>query len=114
MKPGHDYVIASIEDGHAENIDRMASKDPTVAATARLARDLVNCIDAWLNDNGHNTRFCDEPVLMIAAMHGVTTVCGSILVNVHPSKQAQTASVMRKHLNTLFDSMVGAVERDAG
>ena len=112
MKRGHDYTIAPIEEGHLENIDRMASLNPQEAATARLARDLVNCIDAWLTAEGYQSRFCDEPMLMIATMHGVTTVCGSILLNVPPSKRLETVNTMRRHILTLFDSMVTAIEKD--
>lgn len=110
-KHGLTYTIADIEGGHASNIDMMASDDPTIAATARLARDLVNTLDQWMSSE--SDRGTDSMSVMIGAMHGVTTVCGTVLLQVPIAQRPRVAALMRKQALSIFDSMVQIVSKGA-
>ncbi|HXF89548.1 MAG TPA: hypothetical protein VNK48_14425 [Xanthobacteraceae bacterium] len=104
---GLTHTIGDIEEGHLNNIAQMASADPAAAATARLNRDLVNVIERWIENEA--ARGLDALAAMTAAMHGVTTVCGTILLNAPDAVHDEVAQAMREHLLRIFDAMLAAV-----
>lgn len=95
--------------GRLHNIDQMGSSDPTQAATARLNRDLVNVIDAWLDNEG--ARRTETVAVITSAMHGVLTVCGTVLTNMPAESRKRAHAMMRRQLLSMFDSMGNAVQK---
>jgi hypothetical protein len=105
-KHGLGYSAGDIESGMLENIDRMASCNPAEASTARLSRDLVNVIDRWLDDERlRRTDACD---CIEAAMHGLNTVCGTILINLPDEARPAVGRAMRARMIEVFDAMLAA------
>ncbi len=102
-KHGLEYSILPVDEGHMINIDMMASDNPAIAATARLAQGLVNVIDTWMSEE--HGRLTQPTDVMIATMHGVTTVCGSILLQVKPSDRKRVSRLMRDELLSIYDAM---------
>ena len=106
-KDGLIYSLADVHDGMRANIDMMASKEPGVASAARLNRDLVAALDNWLHDESR--RGTNVTDVMTAIMHGVTTVCGTIAVQVPHHDRKEVLILMRKHMLSIFDVMANVV-----
>lgn len=97
------------EEGYQDIIDR-ASKatEPAEKATVDLNRKLLAVIEEWFDEERDKQT---HPVdMMVASMHGVTTICGTILVNMDKEDRESVAPMMRQALIEILDSMFEAVE----
>lgn len=104
---GLTYTIGDVDAGHLANIDMMASKDPAIASVARLNRDLVNVVTTFLEDEA--ARGSSPVDVMEAAMHGVTTVCGALLLQADRKNRKSLHRMMRQRMLGIFDAMGQAV-----
>ena len=84
-------------------IDLMCDKDPQVAATARLTRDLLNVIESWYDDV--EQRKIDLPTLMLCSMNGAMTLIGSVMMQAYPEKRAEVHRMLRSRLLERYDEL---------
>lgn len=108
---GLTYTIGDLDAGIASNIDMMGHDDPSIRATARLNRDLANALASFLETEAPQV----APPLstMTATMHGVATVCGTLLMTIESQIDRQQArALMRARLLQIFDAMGDAIERE--
>ncbi|MEO1693899.1 MAG: hypothetical protein AAFR55_01515 [Pseudomonadota bacterium] len=103
------YGVGTAESSHADNIDGLSSPDPTVAATARLNRELINLIDKWTDAEA--SRGTDTASMVLASMHGVNSVCGTILLRLPRHERAKMHRQIRKVLLESYDAVGRAVQQ---
>ncbi len=110
-KKGIDFSVAGgVDEAHLVNIDRLKSANHGEASAARLNREIINVLDTWLEtEDIDEDRLSD---LIAAAMHGVLTICGTILIRLPPRNRKQMLKVMRKYLFQVFDDMGKAALRE--
>ena len=105
---GLTYELGDADDARMANIDQMGSDDPVQAAVARLARDLVNVTEDFLRAE----RRMGTPSFAfgMAVMHGVSTVVGTIAVNLdNTEERKQFLDASRCHVLSIFDEMARVV-----
>lgn len=111
-KHGLTYFKGDADEGIAKNIDVMGHPDKSVRATARLNRDLVAAIERWISDERQSGALPLD--VLPGAMHGVITVCGSLLLNMPDDVRKRAHATIRAHLLEIFDAMGEAIMNGDG
>lgn len=112
---GHTFSVGDPDEAILSNIDMMGSDDPVIAATARLNRDLVAVTDKWLADAFERVEDgqLDLTDVLSSTMHGVTSVCGTILVNVPADKREMVYGIMKERIDAVLASMFACIQEES-
>ncbi|MEO1222174.1 MAG: hypothetical protein AAFY42_12620 [Pseudomonadota bacterium] len=107
---GLSYSAGDVADVHLSNVERLVSKDPEERAVAKLNQELINLLDRWMDTQDFDR--LDGPTALQASAHAVTTVGGTILLNLPPDARQEAFKVMRTALLAQVDAMAKAVNAE--